>query len=318
MDAVGWREATERSPALLSALRYPGSKRRMLPVIREVIKANNVSPGVFFEPFAGGASVALQLAYEGIVERIALADLDALITSFWATVFWDTDWLCDQIDNVDVSLETWHRMRESDPRGVRGRAMKCLILNRTSFSGIIGGHPGPIGGQAQGSAYKIDCRFNRRTLKTRIRKAATLASRVDFVRCQTWQQTLRDAEDLSKSNAGIFIYADPPFMNKAANLYRHYFRARQHVALRDALASLQLPWLLSYDAHPKAWNLYSSVPKVVQVEHYYSISKASARRPAWEMLVTNLEHLPAPRPPRPHMATVTADRPTGGLGETLR
>src|SRR5437773_12811 len=99
---IGWREADRRMPALLSPLRYPGSKRRLVSVVRETIKTNQLHPRVFVEPFAGGASVALQLAYEEAVERIALADLDPLITAFWQTVFWDTNWLCDEVDSIEV------------------------------------------------------------------------------------------------------------------------------------------------------------------------------------------------------------------------
>ena len=46
--------------------------------------------------------------------------------------------------------------------------MKCLFLNRTTFSGILGGHAGPIGGRSQSSDHTIDCRFNKDALAERI------------------------------------------------------------------------------------------------------------------------------------------------------
>jgi hypothetical protein len=47
----------------------------------------------------------------------------------------------------------------------RDIAVKCLFLNRTTFSGILHGRAGPMGGRKQQSDYKIDCRFNKDGLR---------------------------------------------------------------------------------------------------------------------------------------------------------
>lgn len=46
-------------------------------------------PDRFVEPFAGGASIALQLAHERRVDHVLLADLDDLVYSFWQTAAFD-------------------------------------------------------------------------------------------------------------------------------------------------------------------------------------------------------------------------------------
>jgi DNA adenine methylase len=61
---------------VLSPLRFPGGKRRLVPYIAAAIRANGLAPSLLVEPFAGGASVALELLAFGFVERIALGDLD--------------------------------------------------------------------------------------------------------------------------------------------------------------------------------------------------------------------------------------------------
>ena len=134
---------------VLSPLRYPGGKRRLVPYIAALLRKNDIQPGLFVEPFAGGASVALELAALGIVKRIALADLDPWVASFWRTVFYDCDWLCRRVETIDVSLATWDRFKRTEAQSQRWQALACLFLNRTSFNGALHRSAGPIGGRAQ-------------------------------------------------------------------------------------------------------------------------------------------------------------------------
>ena len=89
---------------LLSPLRYPGSKRRLVQYLQATLDLNDLHPSLLVEPFAGGASVALQLLCDGLVDRIGLADVDPLITGFWECVFFDTDWLVEVVDEIEVTL----------------------------------------------------------------------------------------------------------------------------------------------------------------------------------------------------------------------
>ena len=62
--------------SLLSPLRYPGGKRRLVGYIAQALQMNGLRPKLYVEPFAGGASVAIQLLNDGHVERIALGERD--------------------------------------------------------------------------------------------------------------------------------------------------------------------------------------------------------------------------------------------------
>src|SRR5438874_6806948 len=93
--------------SILSPLRYPGSKRRLAGYIEYTLKQNRIEPDLFVEPFAGGASVALQLLKNNSVKRIGLADVDPLIYSFWYNVFHNADWLIGQIRSIEISLDKW-------------------------------------------------------------------------------------------------------------------------------------------------------------------------------------------------------------------
>ncbi len=218
-------------------------------------------------------------------------DVDILVTSFWKTVFEETDWLCDQVRKIPVTLRNWHFFKQDRPRTNRERALKCLFLNRTSFSGILADDAGPIGGQAQESEYTIDCRFPRQRLCDRIRKIAYYRNRVEFVwRCDWEDGFFRLGNGLSKKfdSEAILLYCDPPFFAKADRLYRYYFENEDHLALRDALYDVPLRWILSYDDIGRVRILYRKTPAVVKrVSTFHTAASNGSRKVIKEALVTN-------------------------------
>lgn len=237
---------------LLSSLRYPGSKRRLVGYIREALQANELKPSLYVEPFVGGASVALQLMQDGLVSKVILVDRDPWIASFWHTVFFDTDWLVQQVETMEVTLEKWQQFKQSTPTTIRDQALTGFYLNRTSFSGILEAKAGPLGGKSQKSDYKIDCRFPRETLVRRIEQAAAHREKVHAVWNCSWEAgvaKIRDAQQAGNlPTQDVFFYFDPPFFEKAEDLYRFYFVEDDHKALRDFLLRLEDKWILSYDS----------------------------------------------------------------------
>jgi DNA adenine methylase len=131
-----------------------------------------------------------------MVDRILLADADPLVTRFWQVAAADTEWLIDRMRDEPITLERWEYWRTWTPTRTSDRdaAMKCLFLNRTTFSGILHGRAGPIGGRRQTGPYKIDCRFNKVTLEARLRFIGDLynANRLVDVWRKDWRKTLRD------------------------------------------------------------------------------------------------------------------------------
>ena len=277
---------------MISPLRYPGAKRRFVDIITDTIRANNLTPKLYVEPFAGGASVALQLLADNVVESVGLAELDSLLASFWRAVFWDTDWLVRRIRSTKVTLATWRKLRSRPLVTDRDRAFACLYLNRTSFSGILSPTGGPLGGWNQTSAYKLDCRFPRERLVQRIRLISSMRSRIAFVEHASWEETISASLKRGFAISDLFFYLDPPFYCKADRLYTQYFRERDHVALRDALKKLSCPWFLSYDPADRIGELYSENGSSQHVEVLYSAGCNSGRAARKEIIVTNLPVLP--------------------------
>jgi DNA adenine methylase len=277
-----------RHDPLLSPLRYPGAKRRLAPYVAATLAANDIRPALFVEPFAGGASVALSLLHGDAVNSIGLVDRDPLLAAFWRTVFFDSEWLIARVRRVAVTLGAWRRWKGRIACTRRARALQCLFLNRTSFSGILTDRAGPLGGQRQASPYDLGCRFPRATLIKRIRQCAAYRDRVAFVWQADWRTAMaRVAARIARGRLPELPcwYLDPPFFQKAELLYRHAFLPKDHELLRDYVLSLQDPWILSYDLTPEFARLYQSARAAhAHIDLLYSMPTRFAR----EVVVSNL------------------------------
>lgn len=276
-----------------SPLRYPGAKSALAPVLARVVIAAKQSRQVpeinlLVEPFAGGASASLRMIGEGIVDRILLADADPLVTAFWQAAADDTERLIDRMhdewrryvrDGGATAVERWDYWRAWKPRPSmmpRDRrlavGMKCLFLNRTTFSGILHGKAGPIGGRAQASDYPIGCRWNPDAIAERLRYVGHLYSvgRLVDVWRKDWRRTLGDVPEQYPQllPSRVVAYLDPPYVEKSSVLYPTSFDPRGgyggdglgasrpsqdelHLSLANYLRTrAQFRWLLSYDNHP--------------------------------------------------------------------
>jgi DNA adenine methylase len=258
------------------------------PYISGVLEENLLAGCTFYEPYAGGASVSLNLLRMGFVDKVVLIERDPLVYAFWHSVFNATDALCATIEACPVTLETWHNLQAT--RAVEDPAKSTytflqlgfagLFFNRTNFSGIIGA--GPIGGQAQTSTYKINCRFNKAALIRQIRAASLLAHRVSVHFGDALTFLRKNAANISTSFS--FVYIDPPYYTQGRRLYRHYYTDADHAALAAYITSQGYPWLVSYDDHPRIRELYA----LKQMQPIYLDYKVKSSRTAQELVISNL------------------------------
>ncbi|MBE3128290.1 MAG: DNA adenine methylase, partial [Actinobacteria bacterium] len=169
----------------LSPLRYPGGKTSLWKYLGSVIEENKIEEAIYIEPFAGGAGAALNLLVNGYVKKIVLNDLDERIYKFWKAVLNDTDEFIARIISTPLSITEWRRQKEllRDKDFVReGSAIDVgfasFFLNRCNRSGILSA--GPIGGIKQTGEWKIDARFNKTELISRIEKIAQFQERIEI------------------------------------------------------------------------------------------------------------------------------------------
>lgn len=280
--------------SLISPLRYPGGKRRLVGYLKEALRLNSFQPELYVEPFAGGASVALQLLNDGAVKTAILGEKDPLVAGFWRTVFWNHEKLIDEVLKWIPSLDEWDRLKKYNPKSDLGKAKKCLFLNRTSFSGILSDTAGPIGGRSGNSDYPIGCRFSADRIAKRIAQASSLSGRILDVVEGDWQLSINRSLDIGVEPENMFVYLDPPFYEKADRLYRYYFDHSQHLGLRDELSNAEYNFVISYDAHDEIINMYSGRAKTnSSVQLLYSATGSQVIDKASEFVASSLSVLPS-------------------------
>jgi len=260
--------------AFYTPLRYPGGKGKFAGYVKELFVANKLLDGHYVEPFAGGAGIAIELLLQDYIEHAHINDLDRSIYAFWHSVLMETDALCDLIECTPVNIEEWFRQRgiQQSAEGITllELGFSTFFLNRCNRSGIIKG--GVIGGKSQDGKWKLDARFNKPDLLSRIRQIARFKSRINLHNS--------DAEDFLKAVVpstpqNTLVYLDPPYYVKGKGLYTNHFMHDDHVRLAEQVAAgvAGTRWVVSYDNVPQIGLLYSEFRNMV-----YQLSYSAAER----------------------------------------
>lgn len=244
-----------------SPLRYPGGKNKLSVFIAKICVDNNIN-GLYVEPYAGGASVALFLLFEGFLDKIIINDKDRSIYAFWYSVLNNSEKLCELIDKTEVTIDNWYCLKEvqnhKEKVGLLELGFSTLFINRTNRSGIING--GPIGGYSQEGEYKIDCRFNKEDIKKRIKKIATRKKDIKLYKKDALK--LVDLLEKRVENNSTVIYFDPPYYLKASSLYMNHYEKENHQIVSERIKKISsIRWIVSYDNVPEIQHLYSDFNK---------------------------------------------------------
>jgi DNA adenine methylase len=240
-----------------SPLRYPGGKGKLARFVAEVIRTNDLQDGVYVEPYAGGAAVAVELLLTGVVRRIEINDLSVPIFAFWQAVLDNTDALIRLIRETDVTMEARYRAKQvfmESREASLELAFATFFLNRTNRSGILNG--GAIGGVKQNGAWKIDARYNRDALIERILKISRMRKRIALANMDAVEFIEKNSSSWS---ASTIVYLDPPYYEKGCDLYYNFYRHDDHANVAFATHNLRnVHWLVSYDDVEAIHCLYSS------------------------------------------------------------
>ena len=245
------------SNRLYSPLRYPGGKAPFAPFIAKVMKSNGVAGGHYLEPYAGGAGVALDLLFHGHACHIQINDADPAIYAFWVSVTKHSSALLELLESTPITIEEWFKwrsiLREEHDASLVEKGFATLFLNRTNRSGIL--KAGVIGGKNQDGNYKLDARFKKDVVASRIREIADREDDIS-VYCEDSLSILsRCSEFLPKQS---LIYLDPPYYVKGKGLYRNYYERDDHAAIAKAIQKKKFkwPWIVSYDNSEEICAMY--------------------------------------------------------------
>lgn len=269
----------------LSPLRYPGGKSKIYEKVKNLIIANGYGNRMYVEPFAGGFGIGICLLCEGIVPSAILNDFDSHIYHFWCAVLNETEGLLRLITDTPITIEERERQKQNykslDSNPLTD-GFATLFLNRVNFSGVIKG--GPIGGLDQSGTYKVDCRFNKSDIKSKIETIAQLKSKIKLYN--------KDAGylirmSLMKMKSSMFLNIDPPYVIKGSQLYTNFFTDGDHLNLQRVIIKHldeEYPWIITYDDCPLVRDLY----RRFHMQEYGITHNAGGTVQGKEIVITNL------------------------------
>jgi len=254
-------------------LRYPGGKQRLWPFIHEILQVNSLVEAEYAEPYAGGAGVAMELLLRDHVSRVHLNDSCPAVYAFWHSILNDTERFCRKISRASLTVKEWKKQREV----LRNRAgadrfdlgFAMFYLNRCNRSGIL--NAGVIGGLDQSGDWKIDARFPRNALITRIE---VIASRKASIRIRNWDAERFLVDYIPRLSRNSLVYCDPPYYRKAERLYPDYYSASDHARIAKVIQSkVKVPWVTSYDYCDEIIEHYSK-RSMINYQIQYNAAKA--------------------------------------------
>lgn len=237
-------------------LRYPGGKSKLANFMRLVFLENNLVNGQYAEPYAGGAGVAFQLLFNGYASHIHINDLNKSVYAFWHAVLNDSDNLCRLICETSVNMDNWERQKkvQQNPEEYSelDLAFSTFFLNRTNRSGIIDG--GVIGGKNQDGDWKIDARYNKDPLISRIERISRYEDHISLYNYDAAEFIIIVMPRLPTKS---LVYLDPPYYIKGRDLYENHYSHDDHIAICNLVATAEQKWIVSYDDTPEIRKMYT-------------------------------------------------------------
>lgn len=243
-----------------SPLRYPGGKGSLSAFLADVLELNGLTRCAYFEPYAGGAGAALNLLSQNIVNRVHINDADPRVFALWRALLNENERFIEKIHTVSLDIEEWRRQQaicaaaKQTNRFALG--FSAFYMNRCNRSGVLKG-AGPIGGYAQDGRWRLDVRFNREELASRVRVLGALRDRIVVTGLDAIE-FLKRCLPAGRGRTKAFVYADPPYVAKGQKLYLNAYGPEDHRQLASYLGRQNaLSWLVSYDDAPLIRRLYA-------------------------------------------------------------
>lgn len=257
-----------------SPLRYPGGKGRLSGYFKKIYEANSLQGGVYVEPYAGGASVALSLLIDGYASKVIINDIDLSIYGFWHSVINKTEELCRLINETPVNVKSWdiqHRIqKEREKHDLLEIGFSTFFLNRTNRAGIL--NAGIIGGRSQSGKWQIDARFNKNELISRIQRISQYRDKIELHNLDAMRLIEQIIDELPERT---FIYFDPPYYVKGKDLYLNFYGKDDHISVANRISRINLQkWVVTYDHVGFVKELYKKYRNKKYLLNY-SVSRAS-------------------------------------------
>lgn len=226
-----------------SPFRYPGGKTWLVPILRAWLRSLPQPPGLFLEPFSGGAIASLTVAFESLAGHVVMAETDEGVSAVWKTILnGQGEWLAQEILGFELTDAHVRQALAEDSNGsavsLRQRAFLTLLRNRVQRGGIMVPGAGLVKNGENNRG--ISSRWYPATLARRIREISMNLGRMSFYAGDGF--ALVD-EYLAEESCAFYV--DPPYMKAARRLYRNW--QIDHRRLFEKMAAVSGSFLMSYD-----------------------------------------------------------------------
>lgn len=188
-----------------SPFRYPGGKTWLIPQLRAWLTSLGNRPDLLIEPFAGGGSVSLTAAAEGLAARVLMGELDPNVAAVWTVLIdGDAETLARTIESFHLCETTVRAALAEPPQSDVDRAFQTILRNRVHRGGIMASRAGLMRRGERGKG--LGSRWYPETLARRIRAIQSYRDRIDFVCADGLEVMSQYAEE-----SGAVIFVDPPY-----------------------------------------------------------------------------------------------------------
>lgn len=276
-------------PITYTPLRFPGGKTKLYDYVKPLVKECVGSNGVYVEPFAGGAGLAIKLLLKGDVSRIVINDLDRAVYCAWKSILYD-ETLIDFIQEAVLTIDEWkfnkYIVDNQDNYDDVMLGHASFYLNRTNISGIIKG--GPIGGMAQSGKYGLEARFQKPGLISKIEAIREKKHNIELMSMDVLDLVVTKLTLLDSTQT--FIYFDPPYVEKGPQLYENSFTRKDHENLAKLIRNLKMKWLVTYDDCELVRDLFSG-EEIRELTIAYSAGKTKQGKEVAVLSSSILNHI---------------------------
>ena len=233
------REINVASVPHRSPFRYPGGKTWLVPYARLWLTRRPKRIKELIEPFAGGAIVGITAAFERLVDRVTLVELDPAVSSVWQTIFkGDGKELAKRILEFAPTPSSVKSLLAKEPSSVFDRAFATIIRNRVQRGGILAPGAGLMKNGENGKG--LASRWYPQTLHRRILDLVSIKDRIKIVQ--------GDGVDYIRKNfhkRTCAFFVDPPYTVAGRRLYR--YSEVDHREVFSLLGRSDADFLMTYD-----------------------------------------------------------------------
>lgn len=270
-----------KQPRPKSFLRWAGSKKQLLPILKEFCHHDHVR---YIEPFAGSACLFFDLQPENSI----LGDINVELIQAYEQIKSNITDLLFLLGQASNSKNEYYRLRAVQPELLSPpeRAARFIYLNRYCFNGLYrtnlaGKFNVPYGGEKSGKLPSPELLMGcHRTLQN------TTLVPGDF------EKTL----DLAQT--GDFVYMDPPYSVASYRVFKEYtpapFSKEDISRLRvwmDRLTDLGVEFLVSYADCQESEDLRKDYECRMVLTRRHIAGFVSKRKEISEVMISNRRRL---------------------------